>query len=214
MPATVPTAADAEKLLAAEREADGYVVYILGIPSSAARTMVDSGRPTVLIDDLYGGTGKFLTTYAYARPQGAQGGRRVVTRFEDVVQTVKTFEVIKRLRSSVILDVTERKPEARAQGHPGRFRSPGAQDDGGGDQRCYKKADRAAAQKCANAWIEGARRRSSSPRKEEIGKSGVMYVAMRDLMARHGARAITIDCLRLFYGGKLPAYPCLGFYPA
>jgi L-fucose isomerase-like protein len=39
-----------------------------------------------------------------------------------------------------------------------------------------------------------------------------MYVALLDLLARYKAQAITIDCLSLFYGGKLPAYPCLGFF--
>jgi len=34
---------------------------------------------------------------------------------------------------------------------------------------------------------------------------------MLDLLQRYKARAITVDCLNLFYTGKLPAHPCLGF---
>jgi hypothetical protein len=50
------------------------------------------------------------------------------------------------------------------------------------------------------------------PSREEIEKSAVMYVAMHDLMEKHKAQAVAIDCLTLFYGGKLAAYPCLGFF--
>jgi L-fucose isomerase-like protein len=39
-----------------------------------------------------------------------------------------------------------------------------------------------------------------------------MYLALKDLMQKHGAQAVTVDCLSLFYGGKLSAYPCLGFF--
>jgi hypothetical protein len=71
--------------------------------------------------------------------------------------------------------------------------------------------DPAEAQKWANRWTREAKK-IIEPSREEIGRSGVMYIAMQDLMRQHGARAITIDCLRLFYGGKLPAYPCLGLF--
>lgn len=211
LPATAPTAAGAQKLLEAEREADGYVVYILGIPSSAARPIVDSGRPTVLIDDLYGGTGNFLTTNAYARRNGLKVAGVSSTRFEDVVQTVKAFDVIKRLKSSVILHVGERDRAAETKAIGDVFGTKVLKISAGEVNECYKKADRAAAQKSANTWMKEAKK-IIEPGKEEIGRSGIMYVAMKDLMARHGARAITVDCLNLFYGGKLPAYPCLGFY--
>jgi L-fucose isomerase-like protein len=38
-----------------------------------------------------------------------------------------------------------------------------------------------------------------------------MYVGMKQLMDKHGARGISINCLGGFYGGHLKAYPCLGF---
>ena len=49
------------------------------------------------------------------------------------------------------------------------------------------------------------------PQKEEIIKSGKMYLAMADLMKKYSAQAIAVDCLGLFYGDKISAYPCLGF---
>jgi L-fucose isomerase-like protein len=39
-----------------------------------------------------------------------------------------------------------------------------------------------------------------------------MYIAMEDLLKEHKAQAVAIDCLSLFYAGKLGAYPCLGLF--
>ncbi len=39
-----------------------------------------------------------------------------------------------------------------------------------------------------------------------------MYLALCDVLEKHGSQAVTIDCLSLLYGGKLPAYPCLGLF--
>ena len=39
-----------------------------------------------------------------------------------------------------------------------------------------------------------------------------MYLAQKAVMKKHGANAITIDCLGGFYGGHIHAYPCLGFH--
>ncbi|MCX6625966.1 MAG: hypothetical protein NTY38_33865, partial [Acidobacteria bacterium] len=63
----------------------------------------------------------------------------------------------------------------------------------------------------AAMWIKGAAR-VVEPSVEEIGRSGRMYVAMNDLMIRARSQALTMDCLGLFYGGKLKAYPCMGFF--
>ena len=38
-----------------------------------------------------------------------------------------------------------------------------------------------------------------------------MYLGQKALMKKHGANAITINCLGGFYGNHISAYPCLGF---
>jgi hypothetical protein len=47
---------------------------------------------------------------------------------------------------------------------------------------------------------------------ETLQSSAAMYLGMQDLLKKHGANAITINCLTGFYGGLIPAYPCLGFH--
>ena len=211
LPAAAGDEEDVKRILAADQEVDGYVVYVLGIPSRAGRAMVSSGKRIVLVDDLYGGTGQFLGAYAQALREKRPVAGVSSTRFEDLVQAVKSFEAIKRLRSSVILDVTNRTPGGEAKAIPEVFGTQVRQITGDEINAAYEKADRAAAQKAAQAWVKAAQK-SIEPSREEIVKSGVMYIAMQDLMKQYNAPALTIDCLNLFYNGKLAAYPCLGLF--
>jgi hypothetical protein len=74
----------------------------------------------------------------------------------------------------------------------------------------YAEADLKQAESCAERWMERAQE-VVEPSREEIDKSAAMYVAMKQLMDKHGARGISINCLGGFYGGHMEAYPCLGF---
>jgi hypothetical protein len=176
-----------------------------------ARPLIASGKRIVLVDDLYGGTGQFVGAYALALREKRPVAGVSSTRFEDLVQAVKSFEAIKRLRSAVILDVTNRTPGGEAKAMREVFGTEVRQVSGDEINAAYQKADRAAADKAAHAWIKAAKR-IVEPSKEEIGKSGRMYIAMQDLMKQYNSPALTIDCLNLFYGGKLAAYPCLGLF--
>jgi L-fucose isomerase-like protein len=74
----------------------------------------------------------------------------------------------------------------------------------------HQKADRDEARQWADRWVKGAEK-VVEPTREDIENSGAMCVAMREVMKRHNAQGITINCLGGFYGGHLKAYPCLGF---
>ena len=211
LPATANNTEDGKKILEADQEVDGYLVYMLGIWCGAPQVIAASGRPTLFVDDLYAGSGEFLVQYAAAKRKGLRVAGVSSTRFEDVVQAVKAFECLKKLRSSVILDVLDREPGAGARAIEEVFGTKVQRISSDQLNEAYNKADRTAAQKAANVWIKGAKR-IVEPSREEIGKSGIMYIAMQDLMTQNKAQALTIDCLRLFYGGKLPAYPCLGLF--
>jgi hypothetical protein len=211
LPVTANNIEDGKKILEADQEVDGYLVYMLGIWCGAPQVIAASGRPTLFVDDLYAGSGEFLVQYAAARRKGLRVAGVSSTRFEDVVQAVKAFECLKKLRSSVILDVLDREPGADAKAIEEVFGTKVQRISSDQLNEAYNKADRTAAQKAASLWIKGAKR-IVEPSREEIGKSGIMYIAMQDLMTQNKAQALTIDCLRLFYGGKLPAYPCLGLF--
>jgi hypothetical protein len=211
LPVAAGNAEEVKKILDADQEVDGYVVYVLGIPSQVARPIIASGRRIVLVDDLYGGTGQFLGAYAQALREKRSVAGVSSTRFEDLVQAVRSFEAIKRLRSSVILDITNRTPGGEAKAIQEVFGTQVRRITGDEISAAYQQADRTAAHQAAQAWIKAAKK-IVEPSREEIGKSGLMYIAMRDLLKQNQAQALAIDCLNLFYGGKLPAYPCLGLF--
>jgi hypothetical protein len=209
--ATAQNAEDARKILVDDHEVDGYLVYMVGIWTGAAAVIASANRPTLFVDDLYGGSGEFLMAYAAAKRHGLRVAGVASSRFEDVVSCVKAFETIKALQSAVILDVVDRAPGSDASAIQDAFGATVRKVSAAELNQAYEKADRTESEKCAERWVKSAHR-IVEPSREEISKSGRMYVAMRDLLRQHRSTAITIDCLTMFYGGLMPAYPCLGFF--
>ena len=211
LPATAQNAEQAKKLLAADGPVDGNIVYLVGIWSGAAEVFANSGQPVLLVDDAFAGSGEFLIQYAAARRKGLKVAGVSSSRFEDVAQAIKAFEALKKMRSSVILDVDEGERGEQARAIEAVFGTKVRRTSAEEINAAYRKADLAQARECAASWMREARQ-VVEPTREEIERSAAIYLAMRDVMKQHGAQAITVDCLTLFYGGKLPAYPCLGFF--
>ena len=75
----------------------------------------------------------------------------------------------------------------------------------------WKTADKAKTQVVADMWETRAARIADVPR-ETLETSAAMYLGQKAVLKKHGADAITINCLGGFYGGHIHAYPCLGFH--
>jgi hypothetical protein len=211
LPATAMNAADARQILTGDAEVDGYAVYMLGLWPRAGEVIAAMNRPTLFIDDLYAGSGEFLISYAAAKRKGLRVAGVASSRFEDVVQAMKTFEALKKLRSATILDVVDRPPGTNGSAITDVFGTGVKQITPAEYNEAYAKADKAEAAAFAKRWIKGAQK-VVEPAADEIERSGQIYIGMRNLMAQYKADAITVDCLGLFYNGKAPAYPCLGFF--
>lgn len=75
----------------------------------------------------------------------------------------------------------------------------------------WKAADKDQTREVADRWqktaalVEGVTR-------ETLETSAAMYLGQKAVLKKHGANAITINCLGGFYGGHIHAYPCLGFH--
>jgi hypothetical protein len=214
LPATAKNTDEAKKLLDSDANIDGYVIYMLGLWTGAPQVIAESGRPTVYVDDLYGGSGEFLTAYASARRNKLKVTGVSSSRFQDVADAVNCFECLKKLHSSTILNVGAGPdwwihiPPKQAKEHFGINLLDITFDQ---LDRAYKNVNPSEARKWADRWINNAEK-VVEPKRETIEKSGAMYLAMLDLMQRHKAQAITINCLGGFYGGHMTAYPCLGFF--
>jgi L-fucose isomerase-like protein len=78
-------------------------------------------------------------------------------------------------------------------------------------KEAYEKTDVDKAREIAARWKAAARSVAIDDADATLEKSARNYLAQQAVMAKHGAEAITINCLGGFYGGHLEAYPCLGF---
>ncbi len=75
----------------------------------------------------------------------------------------------------------------------------------------WENADKAKAQEVVKMWKENATDVIGIP-EETLEASARMYLAEKACLEKHGACAITVNCLGGFYGGHIHAYPCLGFH--
>jgi hypothetical protein len=75
----------------------------------------------------------------------------------------------------------------------------------------FEQADRDEAREIANMWINNATD-VIDVSADTINDSAAFYLGMKDVLKKHDANAITINCLGGFYGGHIHAYPCLGFH--
>jgi hypothetical protein len=75
----------------------------------------------------------------------------------------------------------------------------------------WAAADKDEAEAIADRWQASAARVEGVDRATLV-TSAAMYLGQKAVLKRHGANAITINCLGGFYGGHIHAYPCLGFH--
>jgi len=212
LPVTCQNGDEAKKLLATDKDIDGYLVYAVGIWTGALRVFASSGKPVILVDDLYAGTGEFLIEYSRAKRAGGKVFGVSSSDFQDVADAANSFACIKKLQSQTILTVSNRRKVSGFAKHAKKVFGVEVKLIGGDElERAYQKADRDEAKKWSKKWMADAEK-IVEPSAEEIHKSAVMYLAMLDLMKQYDAMAITIDCLGLFYAGEMSAYPCLGFW--
>ena len=211
LPTTAFSAEDARKLLEADKThpVDGYLAYMIGGWATAGQTIAAAGKPVIYVGDLYGASGEILTAISEARRQNFRAFGVTSSRFEDVVDALRCFETIKKLKASNIVDVGAGPGELGKAIHD-VFGTTVVPVDFPEINAAYAKADPAQAHQWADKWIREAEK--VGPARAEIEKSGAMFVAMRSLMERYQAQAITINCLGGFYSGHMQAYPCLGHF--
>jgi hypothetical protein len=126
----------------------------------------------------------------------------------DPVKAPPSDAVIRRLQSSKILSVGDNKKSG-----PGApfFEIPLEHVTFGEVNDAWQAADKDASKAVADRWQKTAARVEGVSR-ETLETSAAMYLGMKEVLKKHGANAITINCLGGFYGGHIHAYPCLGFH--
>lgn len=244
-----------EELLKSDGGAQGYLVCVqgLGWTNDIAR-LCATGKPTLLVDNLFGGSGHFLLQQSRIMNSGNPVDWVSSSKDKDLVASARKFALLKTGKSpaevaAAFRDARRRNtpktrdwtckrdplPPANFEEALRRMRQTRILVVGGGwggedfskaaseltgvqliplDFKdlaaAYEEADREAARAFAARWIKEAKE-VVEPSREDIEKSGLMYVAMKKVLEHHQAQGISINCLGGFYGGHIKAYPCLGF---
>ncbi len=142
-------------------------------------------------------------------------GRRIdvlpSSRYEDIALAVRPFRALQRLKETRILHVSQNEADPKyVQAAKTAFGSEIVSLKLPELQAACEKANHAEAEADARRWMREARR-IVEPKREDVLKSSIMYLAMRDLLAEHRAQAITMNCLGMGLMDRGLGYPCLGF---
>jgi hypothetical protein len=204
----ISTAEEGKRILAFDNDVDGYVIYLAGcLWGDLTETLASTGKPTIIADHLYAGSGEFLTSYAAVKRMGYPVLAVSSSDQKDLVDAVNCFKCIGMLKGSTIL-VVGGDADASIENVYGTkvIKVPFGEIN-----EIYKKIKPRDAEATADKWITEAAKVIEPP-KEEIVKSAAIYLSMMELLEKYNAQAITINCLGGIYSGEMvEAYPCLGF---
>ncbi len=246
---------EADEVLKGDAEVGGYMICLQGLGwRNDVVKLCGTGKPTLVVDNLFGGSGLFLTRM----PQFMGAGRPVdwvsSSRDEDIAASARHFamlgdgkspsEIVAAFRAArrgatpAVADWTcapDKVPEPDLGKVLAELKKTKLLIVGGrkaGDAFCkaatgvtgveliavsFQEMSAAcaaaapgAAQAFADHWA-GRAKQVVEPTRADLEGAGTMYVAMKALLDKYGARGISVNCLGGFYGGHLKAYPCLGF---
>jgi len=194
----------------------GFLVYSAGFIRAGARNLgfVASSRR----EDLY----EAVKCFEPARDKGssydfaaAVSGARIIgtpkpgdlSGKPDKIEKVPVEEAVRLMKASKIIAVRgpEAEPGTTMMGIPVVY-IPFSELNG-----AWAAADMTESAKIADRWIKSAALVEGVSR-DELVNSAAMYLGQKAVLKKHGANAITINCLGGFYGGHIHAYPCLGFH--
>lgn len=206
-----------------DEQYDGYLVYMTGMWKGITELYCRRMAPVIIADELYAGSGEFLRVMSLVKRDNLPVIGVGSSDFQDIVGAVRLFEVMKRMRESKILVVAEPRRSdtegadtitaatAIADATRAIFGTKIERIGAAEVQAYYDAVDDGEARKWRDKWMSEAVK-VVEPTAKEIEGSARMYLALKHAMQDAQADAVTVDCLGLFYTGRLPAYPCLSFF--
>ncbi len=126
---------------------------------------------------------------------------------EDIVNTLSPQECLEQMKGSKILAVRDQNSGSADP----IMNIPMEKVAFAEVNKAWEKADPDESQTIAERWQKAATEVIDVPF-ETLKNSAAFYLGMKDILKKHNANAITINCLGGFYGGHIHAYPCLGFH--
>lgn len=204
-------AGEADAIIKELPDVDGFLVYAIGIWTHVPTTIMRCGKPVVLVDDLYAGSGEVLIQSGVARREKLPVAVVSSSEMQDVADAANLFAVIHSMKETRILDIVDydiAAPSAKIKENLG----PTVIKMGSEEMASYySKADEKEAAQWADFWIGGAKK-VVEPSRDELIKSGKIYLALSQAALEKRADAVSMDCLGMFYSGRVTAYPCLSHF--
>lgn len=204
-------AGEADAILKELPDVDGFLVYVIGLWTNVPNTIMRSGKPVVLVDDLYAGSGEVLIQSGVARREKLPVAVISSSDLQDVADAANLFVVIHSMKETRILDVVDYDIAAGADKIKANFGATVIRMGSEEMASYYSRADDKEAARWADLWI-GEAKKVVEPSRDELIKSGKMYLALSQAAAEKRADAVSMDCLGMFYTGRVTAYPCLSHF--
>ncbi len=204
-------AGEADAVLKELTDVDGFVVYAIGIWTGVPNSIMRCGKPVVLVDDLYAGSGEILIQSGVARREKLPVLVVSSSEMKDVADVANLFVVIRSMKETRILDLVDYDIAAAAEKIKANFGPTVIKMGSEETASYYAKTDEKEAARWADLWISQAKK-VVEPSRDELIKSGRMYLALSQAAVEKRADAVSMDCLGMFYTGRVTAYPCLSFF--
>ncbi|MCX8108531.1 MAG: hypothetical protein N3G20_06985 [Verrucomicrobiae bacterium] len=255
LPAVASGPDDARRLLEQDGtdRIDGYIVYQMNNWVQVMQTITASGKPTLIADFPFAGSGGFMVYTAGLRRTHKNMSVVASSKLEDLAASAKCFTLLKsgatadefaaacdKLRRQRTPAPTNPAPEQdKVEVAPlskcleavkrsklltvgGRMQNLVAeirdalgieivQLDFSELADASQRVDTDKVREIVSRWKNTAQKILIDNESLTLEQSARNYLAQQALLDKHGAEGITINCLGGFYGGRLQAYPCLGF---
>jgi len=153
-----------------------------------------------------GSVAEFVAATTRTRQQATpKPGNLTATR--DALECLPTTECVARLKQSKILAVRDQS----AGTEPSIAGITVERIPFAALNEAWESADKDQSRAVADGWQKTADKVEGVSR-ETLEASAAMYLGMKNLLTKHAANGITVNCLGGFYGKHIHAYPCLGFH--
>ena len=202
---------EAENVIKSNSDVDGFAVLMIGIWTRVADKIMHSGKPTVVVDDLYAGSGEMLGLGPVIRKENLRAALVSSSNFDDVTRGIHWLEVLAAMKGAKVINVKEADLAGQIKTLGEVFGTAMVQMKADEMNRRYDATDDKLAKEWAAYWTEGAKD-IVGVEKEEIFKAGKIHVAFCKAIEEMEADAITMDCLGLYYKNISRAYPCLSWF--
>jgi hypothetical protein len=194
----------------------GFLVYTAGflrqktpnlgfVASSSIEDLANAVKCFELIGN-GGSTADFVAATEQVRLAGTPSTGNL-TCARDALSLISTDDCIQEMKDSKILAVRDQNGKSVDD----FFGIPMEYITFAEVNQAWENADKDKSHEVAEKWRTGASE-VIDVSNDTLLTSAAMYLGMKEVLKKHDANAITINCLGGFYGGHIHAYPCLGFH--